>query len=110
MKRKISRGRGPTLAKDMNRKLVYGTLKERRETTRSELAQLLGLNKNTVNSIVDELAANGYVQEKGLQPQPGAGRRAIGISFHASRRQAVGIQIIGHDVQAVVTDLYASPL
>jgi len=94
----------------MNRKLVYATIKDRRETTRSELAHLLGLTKNTINSIVDEMVAGGYVRETGLQPQHGAGRRAVGIELYAARRQAIGIQVAGHELQAVVTDLYASPL
>lgn len=110
MNTKQPRGRGPTLAKDMNRKLVYSALKERRTSTRAELAAVLGLNKNTVNSIIDEWIASGYVQETGLKAHEGAGRRAVSISLQASRKQAIGIQINSDTIQAVVTDLYAVPL
>ena len=105
-----SRSRGPTLAKNINRKLIYASLKKSRTATRAELAAKLHLNKNTVNSIVDELIAFGFIREIGLQKQRGAGRRAIGIEFAASSRQAIGLQIVQRMIQAVVTDLYATPL
>ncbi|GGG07402.1 ROK family transcriptional regulator [Paenibacillus abyssi] len=107
---KHSRGRGPTLAKDINRRLVYSTMKRRRSSSRAELAVALGLNKNTVNSIVDELITAGYIRETGLQEQQGAGRRAVGIEFAASRRQVIGIQVVSDRIYAVVSDLYATPL
>jgi predicted NBD/HSP70 family sugar kinase len=98
------------LAKDINRKLVYGTLKAERQSTRAALAARLGLNKNTVNAIVDELIGSGYVRETGLRSRAGAGRKAIGIEFVATNRKAVGIQLSATSIRGVVTDLYASPL
>lgn len=105
-----SRGRGPTLVKDINRKQVYGLMKERRHSTRAELASLLGLTKNTVNAIVDELVADGYIRETGLQSRHGAGRKAIGLAFEAGHRKAIGLQLTSHALLGVVTDLYAAPL
>ncbi|HZG58226.1 ROK family transcriptional regulator [Paenibacillus sp.] len=105
-----TRGRGPTLAKDMNRKLIYGELKRRRETTRTELAAALGLNKNTVNAIVDELMEAGYARATGLREGGGAGRKALGIAFEPANRRAFGFQLAAGSLVAVVTDLYGSPL
>lgn len=105
-----SRGRGPTLVKDINRKLVYSLLKERMKSTRAELAVLLGLNKNTVNTIVDELISGGYIRETGLQSRGGAGRKAIGIEFEAGQRKAIGLQLTSSAVLGVVTDLYANSI
>lgn len=105
-----SRGRGLTMIKDINRKLVYSTVKELRHSTRTELARRLGLNKNTVNGIVDELIAAGYIRETGELSRNGAGRRAIGIEFHAANRKAIGMQLMPSSLRCVVTDLYASPL
>jgi predicted NBD/HSP70 family sugar kinase len=105
-----TRSRGPTLAKDINRKLVYNALKAERHSTRAELASRLGLNKNTVNAIVDELIGSGYVRETGLRKRSGAGRKAIGIEFAAANRKAVGIQLTPTAIRGVVTDLYAAPL
>lgn len=105
-----SRGRGPTLVKDINRKLVYSLLKKRKRSTRAEMAVLLGLNKNTVNTIVDELISGGYIRETGLQSRGGAGRKAIGIEFEAGQRKAIGLQLTSSAVLGVVTDLYATTI
>jgi len=105
-----SRGRGPTLSKDMNRKLIYGTIKRRGSTTRTELAAALGLTKNTVNAIVDELAAAGYVRMTGLREAGGAGRRALGVAFVPENRKAFGFQLLSRSLVGVVADLNGTPL
>jgi len=105
-----SRGRGPTLAKDINRKLVYHQIKQERDTSRVEVAKQLHLNKNTVNSIVDELIAAGFVHELGQQPTHTAGRKPIRIGFHAENKWAAGVQLTSTDIHWAVTDLYANPL
>lgn len=105
-----SRGRGPTLAKDVNRMLIYRQLKQLRSTTRVELSNLLQLNKNTINSIVDELIAAGYVNEKGLSTTIGLGRKPVMIAFHAANKYAVGATLSASAIHWAVTDLYAKPL
>ncbi|MBD2846965.1 ROK family protein [Paenibacillus sp. IB182496] len=104
------KGRGPTLAKDMNRKQIYGELKRSALTTRAALAAALTLNKNTVNTIVEELRRAGYVRERGLLGSGGAGRKAVGIAFAADNRCAIGMQLQHASLRVVVTDLYAAPL
>lgn len=101
---------GPTLAKNINRKLVYKQIKQSRATSRVDVAKQLSLNKNTVNSIVDELIAGGYVYETGLQSTGTAGRKPIVIRFHAANKWAVGVQLTSTVIHWTVTDLYATPL
>jgi predicted NBD/HSP70 family sugar kinase len=105
-----SRGRGPTLSKDINRKLIYEALKRRGATTRTELSAALGLTKNTVNAIVDELIAAGYARMTGLQESGGAGRKALGVAFVPENRKAIGYQLLSRSLVAVVTDLCGAPL
>lgn len=105
-----SRGRGPTLAKDINRKLVYKQIKLKRSTSRVEVAKLLQLNKNTVNSIVDELMAAGFVKEFGQLPTHTAGRKPILIGFHAVMKWSIGVQLTSTVIHWAVTDLYATPI
>lgn len=105
-----SRGRGPTIAKDINRKLVYRLIKQKRNTSRVEVANQLHLNKNTVNSIVDEMLANDFVQEFGLQTTNTAGRKPIMIGFNANYKWSIGVQLTSTVIHWVVTDLYAKPL
>jgi predicted NBD/HSP70 family sugar kinase len=105
-----TRGRGPTLAKDINRKLVYQQIKQKRSTSRVEIAKLLHLNKNTVNSIVDELIDASFVQELGQLTTNNAGRKPILISFNASVKWSIGVQITSTVIHWAVTDLYAKPI
>ncbi len=105
-----SRGRGPTLSKDIHRKLIYEALKRRGATTRTELAAALGLTKNTVNAIVDELSAAGYVRMTGLRESGGAGRKALGVEFVSGNRKAIGYQLLSRSLIAVVTDLCGEPI
>ncbi|MRN54785.1 ROK family protein [Paenibacillus monticola] len=105
-----SRGRGPTLAKDVNRMLIYRQLKQMRSTTRVELSTVLQLNKNTINSIIDELITAGYVNEKGLSTTLGLGRKPVMIAFHAANKYSVGATLSSAAIHWAVTDLYAKPM
>ncbi|TLS53993.1 ROK family transcriptional regulator [Paenibacillus antri] len=105
-----TRGRGPTLSKDINRKLIYEALKRRGTTTRTELSAALGLTKNTVNAIVEELASAGYVRMTGLTVSGGAGRKALGVAFEPANRKALGFQLLSRSILAVTTDLCGTPL
>ena len=105
-----SRGRGPTIAKDMNRKLVYQLIKHKRITSRVEVANELSLNKNTVNSIVDEMLAHDFVRELGPLETQTAGRKPIIIHYNADKKWAIGIQITSTVLHWTVTDLYAKPI
>ena len=105
-----SRGRGPTLAKDINRKRVYQLIKQRRSTSRVEVAKLLHLNKNTVNSIVDEMLANGFVLEHGPQTTSTAGRKPILLGFNACNKWSIGVQLTSTVIHWAITDMYAKPL
>ena len=104
-----SRRRGPTLAKDINRRLVYKTIKQKVRTSRVEVARALHLNKNTVNAIVGELAEAGFVRDIGRQSASGAGRKPIVIEFHAANKWAIGAQLTSTAIHWAVTDLYARP-
>lgn len=77
-----------------------------RAISRSSLAGALGLAPSTAGLYVDQLIADGYVDESGLEhgpvgrpkrrlaPQPGAGWFA-GIEFNAERVQAVRVDFAG---------------
>ncbi|MGG1554485.1 ROK family protein [Paenibacillus ferrarius] len=105
-----SKGRGPTIAKDVNRQIIYRQMKQSRETTRVDLARTLNLHKNTVNAIIGEFMETGFVEELGQQAQSGAGRKATVIRFQARNKWAIGVQITSDVIHWAVTDLYAQPI
>ncbi|MCO0598479.1 ROK family transcriptional regulator [Peribacillus butanolivorans] len=105
-----SRGRGPTLAKDINRKLIYNLIKQKQSTSRIEISKISKLNKNTVNTIVDELIQAGFVRDKGQKQTIGAGRKPTIIEFQANNKWALGVNISSSVIHFTVTDLYAHPM
>lgn len=86
-------------------------LRRGRAVSRSSLAVALGLAPSTVGLYVDELIADGYVDESGLEQgplgrpkrrlatRPGAGWFA-GVEFNAERVQAVCVDFSGQRVSA----------
>lgn len=104
------RSRGPTLAKDVNRMRVYRELKKRKSSTRAELARVLGLNKNTVYTIVEEWQSAGFVRDLGQADAGGAGRRPTIVEFVPEARLACGFQVSATDIHGVMSNLYAEPL
>lgn len=82
-----------------------------RAVSRSSLAVALGLAPSTVDWYVDQLIADGYVDESGLEQgplgrskrglatQPGAGWFA-GVEFNAERVQAVSVDFAGQRISA----------
>jgi predicted NBD/HSP70 family sugar kinase len=84
-------------------------LRSGRAASRSSLATALGLAPSTVGSYVDQLIADGYVDESGLEQGPvgrpkrrlatqaGAGWFA-GVEFNAERVQAVSVDFSGQQV------------
>ncbi len=105
-----SRGRGPTLAKDINRKRVYQLIKQKRSASRVELAKQLHLNKNTVNVIIEEMLAADFVKEFGPQTTHTPGRKPILLGFNANVKLAIGAQVTSTMIHWAITDLYATPL
>jgi len=94
----------------MNRKLVYQLIKHKRATSRVEVASELHLNKNTVNSIVDEMLAHHFIIEQGPLDTQSAGRKPIVIHFNPNKKWAIGIQLTSTVIHWTVTDLYAKPI
>lgn len=86
-------------------------LRSGRAVSRSSLAVALGLAPSTIGLYVDQLIADGYVDESGLEQgplgrpkrrlatQPGAGWFA-GVEFNAERVQAVSVDFSGQRVAA----------
>jgi predicted NBD/HSP70 family sugar kinase len=72
--------------------------------TLTELSQRTGLSRASTEDVVQDLIAQGWVAE--VPPVPGGmGRPARRYRFRGDAGRALGIDIGGHYVRAVVTDL-----
>src|SRR5690606_42000782 len=83
----------------------------RRQTwlTRTELAQLTGLNRATISRLVRELIVAGLVCEDGVQAST-AGRPAIPLRLNSQAGVIIGAEIGYAAVSAIVTDFTPSIL
>jgi N-acetylglucosamine repressor len=75
----------------------------------SRWAGLAGLTTATTFSIVEELAAQGLVRERGIGASAG-GRRPLLFGFNPAAYAAIGVHLRSSRLVAVMTDLDARPL
>lgn len=100
--------KGTRVVKQLNRSRILGVLREG-PTTRVALAKELTLSKNTVSLLVDELIAEGLVEQMGPR-ESGVGRPAIEIRLNPSSRLVVGVQFLHGALDFAVTGLDAVPI
>ena len=67
-----------------NQKRVMAQLRQRRITSRQDLAHILAISKNTVSQIIDDLLEQDLVQELGKASVSAAGRPKIQITLRKS--------------------------
>ncbi len=77
--------------------------------SRAELARQMGLTRAAISSIIDDLKANGLVDEVEAGPATG-GRRPILLAINPHYGHAVGIDLGATHLQIVVTDFAAHVL
>lgn len=77
---------------------------EKEPVSRADIAQITGLNKATVSSLVSELLEEDFVYESGPGESSG-GRRPVLLHFNKTAGFAVGIDIGVNYILSVLTDL-----
>lgn len=91
-----------------NLSLVARSVAEAGALSRAQLAQLTGLNKTTVSSLVAELIERGVVSESGLASGRRVGRPAQILELDDSRIAALGLEINVDYLAVCVSDLRGS--
>lgn len=90
--------------KKNNKALVLQLIMEQEPISRADIAQISGLNKTTVSSLVSELLDEELIYESGPGESSG-GRRPVILHFNNKAGYAVGIDIGVNYVLCVLTDL-----
>ncbi|MEG7795887.1 helix-turn-helix domain-containing protein, partial [Listeria monocytogenes] len=70
------------LIKQINKSIVLNTIRKKGLISRADLANITGLNKSTVSSLVDELIKEGFVEEEGPGESKG-GRKPIMLMINS---------------------------
>ncbi|HXG92039.1 MAG TPA: ROK family transcriptional regulator [Blastocatellia bacterium] len=100
--KKASVARSDTI-RNINRQIVLNYIRERAPLSRAEIAQETALQRSTVSLIVDELKAQGLIEE--IEGESTGGRPPILLRLRAADAVAIGV-----DVSISVTIVAASDL
>lgn len=92
------------IVKKNNKALVLQLIMEQEPISRADIAQISGLNKTTVSSLVSELLEEELIYESGPGESSG-GRRPVILHFNNNAGFAIGIDIGVNYVLCVLTDL-----
>lgn len=92
------------VVKKENKSLVLATVKEHSPISRADVAQLTGLNKGTVSSLVSELISENLISESG-PGQSSGGRRPVMLLFNQLAGYAIGLDLGVNYLLGMLTDL-----
>lgn len=92
------------VVKRENKSLILETIKSRFPISRADIANLTGLNKGTVSSLVNDLIEEKLIYESGTGKSSG-GRRPVMLLFNRLAGYSIGIDLGVNYLLGVLTDL-----
>ena len=92
-----------TFVRNLNLSLALRHLHNQAPLSRARLANLTGLNKSTVSSLVEELLERGLIYETGLN-QSGTGRPSTLLELNPQAGCVIGVELGVDFVLVVLTD------
>jgi predicted NBD/HSP70 family sugar kinase len=96
---------GNPTSRDYNKASVLDVVLSRAPLTRNELIELTGLSKATVSRAVEEVRADGFVVDGGVDAVSGRGRRSTYLDVPRTAGHVIGISFGAQTTGAMVTDL-----
>ncbi|MEG6568895.1 ROK family transcriptional regulator [Thermoanaerobacterium thermosaccharolyticum] len=97
------------LIKQINKSIVLNTIRKKGIISRADLANITGLNKSTISSLVDELIKDGFVEEEGPGESKG-GRKPIMLMINSLAGCIIGIDLDVNYILVILTDILANIL
>jgi glucokinase-like ROK family protein len=94
------------MVRQLNLAVIMQSLRESGSMSRAALAELTGLNKTTVSSLVRELSAQGFVYEPG-QSAPGTGRPAVLLELNPAAGFIIAGELSRDFIAVVLADFAA---
>jgi predicted NBD/HSP70 family sugar kinase len=96
---------GHPTSRDYNKASVLDVVLSRSPLTRNELIELTGLSKATVSRAVEELRADGFVVDGGVDEITGRGRRSTNLDVPATTGHVAGVSFGAQTTCVLVADL-----
>ena len=100
--KKVSVARSDTI-RNINRQIVLNYVRERAPISRAEIAQETALQRSTISLIVDELKAQGLIEE--FEGESTGGRPPTLLQLRAADAIAIGIDISTKNTIVATSDL-----
>lgn len=92
------------LVKEINKSIVFKTIKNKGPVSRAQVSKETGLNKATVSTMVSELIKESFVDEIG-EGQSSGGRKPVMLYFNHRAGYSIGIDLGVNYLLGVLTDL-----
>ena len=92
-----------TLVREINLSLIMNRLHRHAPVSRADLADMTGLNKSTVSSLVNDLIENGFVHEMGTS-SVGVGRPSVQLTLNPEAGFIVSVEVAVGFIYALCTD------
>jgi hypothetical protein len=96
---------GNPTSRDYNKASVLDVVLSRAPLTRNELIDLTGFSKATVSRAVEELRADGFIVDGGLDEVSGRGRRSTYLDLPGTTGHVVGVSFGVQSTGVMVADL-----
>ena len=96
---------GNPTARDHNKASILEVVLSRAPLTRNEVIELTGLSKATVSRAVEELRADGFLIDGGVDEVTGRGRRSTNLDVPGTTGHVVGVSFGVQSTCVVVADL-----
>jgi len=97
------------LVRTMNLSVILNCLRERAPLSRAQLAEITGLNKTTVSSLVRQLLQHHFVREIGYGPSS-SGRPGVLLELNPHAGSIIGLEIGVDFILLLLTDFKAQTL
>ena len=101
--KKVQAARSSTI-RDINRQIVLNYVRDREPISRAEIARETALQRSTISTIVEDLKAEGLIEEIGEGESTG-GRRPTLLRLRASGALAIGVDITPSCTTVATCDL-----
>jgi len=96
---------GSPTSRDYNKASILDVVLSRAPLTRNDVIELTGLSKATVSRAVEELRADGFVVDGGVDEVTGRGRRSTNLDVPGTTGHVVGISFGVQTTCVLVADL-----
>jgi predicted NBD/HSP70 family sugar kinase len=96
--------KGPGILREQNQKKILSLLRKYKQTSRKDLASMMGVSKNTVSIIVDHYISAGVIREVGVNDLQKVGRPKILLELNEDAYNAIGLAIHQDGIKYIVTN------